>query len=231
MPEPAVDIENVGRKFRRGGEDFWALRDISLRIEAGQVLVITGRSGSGKTTLLNILGALETATQGNVRVCGCDLGSLRASQRAEFRRDRVGFVFQAFHLIEEKSALANVMLPLMIGGAHPAEAEQKALEHLESVGLAGISRERVETFSAGQKQRTALARGLVNDPEILIADEPTGNLDRENGSAVFSLLMESAERKGRTVLIATHDTAVLPDTVGNMISLEHGKCVDDKKTA
>jgi ABC-type lipoprotein export system ATPase subunit len=140
-------------------------------------------------------------------------------------------VFQAFHLIEEKSAVANVMLPLMIAGMHPSEAEQKALEHLESVGLADISRERVETFSAGQKQRTALARGLVNDPEILIADEPTGNLDRENGAAVFSLLMENAEKEGRTVLIATHDTAVLPDTVGNMISLEHGKRADDEKTA
>ena len=231
MSEPAVDIKEVSRKFRRGGQDFWALRDVTLCVEAGQVLVITGRSGSGKTTLLNILGGLESPTQGSVNVCGLDLAALGKSRLADFRRDKVGFVFQAFHLIEEKSAVSNVMLPLMIAGVSPKEAEKKALEHLESVGLSEIAREKVKTFSAGQKQRAALARGLVNNPEILIADEPTGNLDKENGSAVFSLLIKNAAERGKTVLIATHDTKVLPDTVENMISLEHGKLVNDTKTA
>ena len=231
MSEPAVDIKEVSRKFRRGGKDFWALRDITLCIEPGQVFVITGRSGSGKTTLLNILGGLESATQGSVNVCGFDLASLGKSGLADFRRNKVGFVFQACHLIEEKSAVSNVMLPLMIAGVSPKEAKKRAIKHLESVGLADISMEKVKTFSAGQKQRTALARGLVNDPELLIADEPTGNLDQENGSAVFSLLIKNASEKGKTILIATHDLAVLPGSIENIISLEHGILVNDQKTA
>ena len=231
MSEPAVDIKNVSRTFRRGGSDFWALRNITLSVDPGSVLIITGRSGSGKTTLLNILGGLESPSEGEVQVCGHDLTRLSTSKRADFRRNKVGFVFQAFHLIEEKSAVSNVMLPLMIAGAAPGHAEKRALEHLEQVGLSDIAREKVSTFSAGQKQRTALARGLVNDPELVIADEPTGNLDRENGTAVFSILIENAADRGKTVLIASHDTAVIPETVENIISLENGTIVHDEKTA
>lgn len=223
-----IELAGITKKFRRGGGDFLALDSISISISKGEVFIITGRSGSGKTTLLNIIGGLETPTAGTVTVCGYDLCGMSDSALADYRRDRIGFVFQAFHLIEEKSALANVMLPLYLAGAKPKEAEEHALSHLERVGLGRIAREKVNTFSAGQKQRTALARSLVNSPEILIADEPTGNLDRENAKAVFDILCGNAAESGRTVLIATHDTTVLPDNIQNGIHIENGKIAHDK---
>jgi lipoprotein-releasing system ATP-binding protein len=148
---------------------------------------------------------------------------MRESSLASFRSREVGFVFQGFHLIEESTALYNVMLPPVLAGEKHSEAEAKAMRHLTNVGLGEIACEKVKTFSAGQKQRTALARGLVMEPAILIADEPTGNLDKENSEAVFDILKECAYSEGRAVLIATHDTGVLPDEFTDRISLEHGK--------
>jgi len=195
------------------------------------VAVFAGRSGAGKTTLLNLVGGLARPTSGKISVCQQDLIQLGESRLADFRREKVGFVFQAFHLIEAKTALANVLLPLKFTGLPPAQARQRALDHLESVGLADIALEKVQTFSAGQKQRTALARGLVNEPDIVIADEPTGNLDAENSRAVFEILQHNAVQYGRTILIATHDTGMLPDGIDRRFTLNEGRLSDAAATA
>ncbi len=226
-----ISIRDLCKKFTRNGEEFFALQDVTLSISRGQTVVFTGRSGSGKTTLLNVVGGLEAPTAGEVSVCGCSLMGMGESELADFRRDRVGFVFQAFHLIEEESAVTNVMLPLHFAGTSPRKAAEKARTHLEHVGLAEIMNAPVRTFSAGQKQRTALARSLVNDPDVLIADEPTGNLDRENAEAVFSILSQYASGEGKTVLIATHDVDVLPGNMGIRYSIENGKILSDAETA
>ncbi|MFH1708045.1 MAG: ABC transporter ATP-binding protein [Planctomycetota bacterium] len=217
-----IELAGVCRAFRRGGGAFFALRDIDLAAGRGEIVVFTGRSGSGKTTLLNIIGGLDRATAGTVRVGGREIGALGESALADFRRDTVGFVFQAFHLIEEKTALANVMLPLAFAGAGRREAEARAWERLERVGLGDLARERVRTLSAGQKQRVVLARALVNDPALLIADEPTGNLDKENSRAMFDI-MAACAAGGCTILVATHDTAVLPAAFTRRYNLTGGQ--------
>jgi putative ABC transport system ATP-binding protein len=217
-----IELAGICRKYRRGGGEFFALRDIDLAAGRGEIVVFTGRSGSGKTTLLNIVGGLDRATAGTVRVGGRDITVLGESALADFRRDTVGFVFQAFHLIEEKTVLANVMLPLAFTGSGRREAEVRARERLARVGLDELAGERVRTLSAGQKQRAALARALVNDPVLLIADEPTGNLDTDNSRAVFDIMAASAAA-GCTILIATHDTAVLPAAFTRRYNLTGGK--------
>jgi len=216
-----IALAGVGRTFKRGGADFAALRGIDLAVDRGGIVVFTGRSGSGKTTLLNVIGGLDRATAGTVHVDGRNIGTLGESALADFRRDTVGFVFQAFHLIEEKTVLANVMLPLAFAGTGRREAAARALARLDRVGLKDLAGERVRTLSAGQKQRTALARALVNDPAVLIADEPTGNLDTENSRAVFDS-MAACAAGGCTILIATHDTAVLPAAFTRRYNLTGG---------
>lgn len=222
-----IVLQGVSKSFSRKGEEFRALDNVSLNVEKGEVVVITGRSGSGKTTLLNIIGGLESASQGEVSVFGHDLRKMKEAALADFRRENVGFVFQAFHLIEEKSAAANVMLPLYFAGVPQSKAYERAIEYLTNVGLKDIADEPVGTFSAGQKQRTVLARSLINDPDVLLADEPTGNLDRENGEAVFDILIKYAQESNKTVLVATHDIEVLPDDLKRRIAIEKGKIEDE----
>jgi ABC-type lipoprotein export system ATPase subunit len=179
-----------------------AVVDVSLDLEDGQVLAVLGPSGSGKSTLLNVIGALDRIDAGRLEVCGMRLDGAPESRLAPLRRDRIGFVFQAFHLLPELTGLENVLLPARLDGRRPSLA--RGLELVEQLGLAGVAERLPAVLSGGEQQRLAIARALVNDPELVLADEPTGNLDAESGEAVLELLRRIAD-EGRAVLLVTHE--------------------------
>jgi putative ABC transport system ATP-binding protein len=217
-----VELESVTRLYEgAGGAPVAALDGVSFTVESGQWIAIMGPSGSGKTTLLNILGCLDQASSGAVRVDGVDTSTLARSELARFRAETVGFVFQLFHLIPHLTALENVMLAQYF---HSMTDEQEALRALERVGLGDRTRHLPSQLSGGEQQRVAIARALVNDPKIILADEPTGNLDAANEQIVLDLLT-GLHAQGRTILMVTHD-----DHVGRCadirINLEHGRIVE-----
>jgi len=201
-----IELQGVGRTYRRpGGEPVEALRDVSLRIERGDLLAIAGSSGSGKSTLLNVLGLLDRPDAGRYLLDGEDVSGLDADRQAGTRNRRIGFVFQAFHLLPRTSALDNVELPLLYSDR--AEIAGLGRRALESVGLGDRMDHRPSELSGGQQQRVAIARALVNEPDLLLADEPTGNLDRRSAAEVLSVF-EGLNRGGRTIVLVTHDPAV-----------------------
>ena len=201
-----IELQGIGRTYRRpGGEPVEALRDVSLRIERGDFVAIVGTSGSGKSTLMNVLGLLDRPDTGRYLLDGEDVSSLDVDGQARARNRRIGFVFQAFHLLPRSSALDNVELPLLYSDR--AEIAGRGRRALESVGLADRVDHRPSELSGGQQQRVAIARALVNEPDLLLADEPTGNLDARSAAEVLSVF-ESLHRTGRTIVIVTHDAAV-----------------------
>src|SRR5580698_6158195 len=217
-----VELENVTKLYGgAGAEPIAALDRVSFTVESGQWIAIMGPSGSGKTTLLNILGCLDQASSGAVRVGGVDTSTLARSELARFRAETVGFVFQLFHLIPHLTALENVMLAQYF---HSMADEREARQALERVGLSDRARHLPSQLSGGEQQRVAIARALVNDPKIILADEPTGNLDAANEQIVLDLL-GGLHAQGRTILMVTHD-----DHVGHCadmrINLEHGRIVE-----
>jgi putative ABC transport system ATP-binding protein len=217
-----VELENVTKAYiGAGNRPVKALECVSFTAEAGQWIAIMGPSGSGKTTLLNILGCLDQASQGVVRIAGIDTSTLTRGELARFRAETVGFVFQQFHLIPHLTALENVLLAQYF---HSMTDEEEARRALARVGLADRSRHLPSQLSGGEQQRVAIARALVNDPKIILADEPTGNLDAANERIVLDLLTE-LHAQGRTILMVTHD-----DEVGRCaqlcINLEHGRIVE-----
>ena len=197
-------MEDVSQEYRRRGKTVNALQDVTLKITSGDFVSIIGPSGSGKSTLLLTLGAMLSPTKGRVLFDEQSLYELPSDQRAEVRRDRVGFVFQTFNLIPYLTALQNVRVPLLLAGVNGDGQEEKAGELLERVGLADRLDHKPFELSVGQQQRVALARMLANDPEIILADEPTGNLDPETGEEMMSFL-EQLNAEGRTVVLVTHD--------------------------
>ena len=197
-------LRNVTRTFTMGSRDVIALRDVSITLSTGVLAAISGPSGSGKTTLLNIMGAMDLPTRGTVKVAGQDLGSLSEESLTEFRRRNVGFVFQFFNLIASLNAVENVLVPRMFDADQPVA---RAVELLEKVGLADRWDHRPAQLSGGERQRLAVARALINDPPLVLADEPTGNLDRETGAGILRLFRELVD-DGRTVVIVTHDDEV-----------------------
>ena len=202
MPAPRLELRGVSKIYRNGGQPVEVLHDISLAAEAGSVTALVGRSGCGKTTLLNLAGAMDFPTAGEVRIEGRSTGSLSEAELTALRRTRVGFVFQFFQLLPTLTALENVELPLLLARA-PRSAET-ARDRLRWVGLEDKAASLPYQLSGGQMQRVAIARALVHSPDLLIADEPTGNLDTASGDQVLALLRESARRFGATVLMATH---------------------------
>ena len=205
-----------------------ALADVSLTIEAGEFVCVTGPSGSGKSTLLHILGCLDRATEGVYRVAGEDVGGLDADGLARLRRATFGFVFQASHLLPRRSARANVRLAAQYAGVGPADAERRAGEILESLGLQHQAEQRAEDLSGGEQQRVAIARALMNNPKVVLADEPTGALDSEQGEAVLDAL-RALTTKGHAVVVATHDRAIA-DAAPRRIELKDGRLVADSGT-
>jgi putative ABC transport system ATP-binding protein len=199
-----IEAVDVHKTYDRGGSEVHALRGASLDVAAGEFCSIMGPSGSGKSTLLHVLGGLDHATQGAVRVDGVDLASLSDDELTRFRRRHLGFVFQFFNLLPSMTAWENAALPLMLDGQRLSKLKPRAVELLERVGLGDRVHHRPAQLSGGQLQRVALARALMADPSVLLADEPTGNLDSESGRAVLQLLRRCSA-DGLTVVMVTHD--------------------------
>lgn len=202
MNPPRLELRRASKTYQTNGQKLEALREVSLVLEPGTITALVGRSGCGKTTLLNLAGAMDFPTSGEVLIDGRDTSALREDELTALRRTRIGFVFQFFQLLPALTVLENVELPLLLAGS--AEAREAARDRLEWVGLVDKMNSFPYQLSGGQMQRVAIARALVHSPEILIADEPTGNLDNTSGEQVLALLSEAAGRFGATVLVATH---------------------------
>ena len=208
MSAPAAVLAHVWRRFGSGDALVEAVRDVSLELERGRLTLIQGPSGSGKTTLLSIAGALLPPSEGRVAVAGQDLGALAPERLAALRLRSIGFVFQAFRLVDALTLEENVELPLNLAGVRRPASRLRARELADALGLAGRARLFPGALSGGEKQRAAIARALANDPPLLLADEPTGSLDARSGREVIRLLHEAAHADGRAVLVVSHDPRV-----------------------
>ena len=201
-----IDLQGIGMRYDMAGTDIAVLQALDLQVDDGERVAIVGPSGSGKTTLLLLLTGLAQASEGTVRIDGATLDTMTADQRADLRRDAIGIVFQSFHLIPSLTACENVGLPLDIAGH--ADSRQRAEAMLERVGLADRLRHYPAQLSGGEQQRVAIARSLVHGPRLLVADEPTGNLDEQTGSTIMQTLFELNRESGVTLLLVTHDPAL-----------------------
>jgi len=206
---PLLSVRGVDRTFGHGAAAVHALRDVSFDVEPGTMVAVVGRSGSGKTTLLNVIGGLDRPDAGSVTVDGVDVTGLDEDGLSQLRREKVSYVFQTFGLIPVLSAAENVGVPLRLARAKPAERERRVELLLELVGLADHARQRPGELSGGQQQRVAIARALAASPRLLIADEPTGQLDAETGLAVMALVRGVVESEGVTALVSTHDPVMM----------------------
>ena len=224
MTELLVTASGVARTFGSGETAVPALRDVSFSVGRGQLVVVYGRSGSGKTTLLNIVGGLDTPTAGAIRVAGQNLSAMTEHDRRMMRRTTVAFIFQSFGLIPMLSAAENVGIPLRIAGAARREREERTRLLLSVVGLEEHAGKRPAELSGGQQQRVAVARALSGRPELLIADEPTGQLDSETGRQIIRLLRTVIRAEGITALVASHDTELM-DLADEVLRLEDGRLV------
>jgi putative ABC transport system ATP-binding protein len=204
---PLIRLEKVSRRYQMGAETIHALREVSLQIERGEYVAIMGPSGSGKSTLMNLLGCLDTASSGQYELNGVLVSQMDDNQLAEIRNKEIGFIFQTFNLLPRSDALRNVELPLIYRGMTSGERRQVALEALQHVGLADRVHHKPNELSGGQRQRVAVARALVNRPSILLADEPTGNLDTKTGVEILALFGE-LWRNGNTIILVTHEEDV-----------------------
>ncbi len=203
-----IETKNLSREFKMGADTVRALDGVSFSVEEGEFLAIVGPSGSGKSTLLHIIGALDESTGGEIVVDGRPVSSMTEEEKARYRNEKVGFVFQDFNLIGHMTALENVRLPLMFSGAHPPEREDRARESLEAVGLSHRARHLPGELSGGERQRVAIARALATRPRILLADEPTGNLDSKTGGEVVKILKDLNKKRNLTVIVVTHNDSV-----------------------
>jgi putative ABC transport system ATP-binding protein len=222
---PAIALRDVGKVYDGDALAVHALRDVDLEIDLGELVVVLGPSGSGKTTLLNVIGAIEPATSGEVRVDGRDLGALDEEERTAFRRTRMGFVFQFFNLIPTLTALENVELIAELGGRSGARGARRVLAE---VGLAARLDHFPAQLSGGEQQRVAVARALVGEPQLLLCDEPTGALDVETGRLILALLQELGRAAGRTLVVVTHNAAVAQ--IGDrLVRMRDGRIVEDTR--
>jgi putative ABC transport system ATP-binding protein len=229
-PEPAqllFKASGLRKTYRLGEITIEALRGIDLVVARGELVVFAGPSGCGKTTLFNLLGALDEPDSGSVLFEGSDLSRLTASERTLFLRRKVGFVFQSFNLMPVLTAYENVEYSLWIDGLGLAERRRRTMEALASVGLAARMHQRPDQLSGGERQRVALARGLVHDPRVILADEPTANLDSRTGAEIVDLLARMNSERGTTFLIATHDAAII-DRSPRIVRLLDGRVVADE---
>ena len=222
---PVIELVDAGKTYRTGALEFEALRGVDLRIDAGEYVAVVGPSGSGKSTLMHVLGCLDTLTRGTYRLAGRDVSRLDEVELAAIRNQHVGFVFQQFHLLPSLSAWRNVELPLVYARVPAAEREERAVEALTRVGLADRVRNKPGELSGGQQQRVAVARALVTDPALVLADEPTGNLDSGSTADVLDLFDE-LHAAGRTVVLITHEHDVA-ERAARVVRVADGQVVAD----
>ena len=225
---PIVELHGVSRIYKLGGKEIRAVDDVSFAVEAGELVAIVGRSGSGKTTLLNLIGCLETPTGGSISIDGQNVGSNGAVSALDVRRSMAGFVFQNFHLIGTMSALDNVALGLRYSGHVRRKARELAQEALDAVGLADKARHRPSELSGGEQQRVAIARAIVKRPRLLLADEPTGELDSETAGEILDLLARFNRDIPQTILMATHDELAW-SLATRILHMNDGRLNDDQK--
>ena len=218
----ALALHDVSQHFEQGGEKIAILKRASLTIEAGQMTALIGPSGAGKTTLLNIAGLLEDAASGEVLIAGQNTKRIKARKKAAFRREHIGFVFQTHRLLPEFSAVENIAIPQMLNGLNKYEAQARAMQLLAMIGLEGRAKHRPGQLSGGEQQRVAIARAVANGPSVLLADEPTGNLDPETGQSVFQTLRQIIKGTGSSALIVTHNIA-LAQSMDKAYMLEAGQ--------
>ncbi len=228
--EPIVSIENAEKVYRAGAVAVPALRGVSLVVNEGDFLAIAGPSGSGKTTLLNLVGGLDVPTRGTVRIRGRSLAELTEAERSDLRRDHIGFVFQFFNLIPVLTVAENIEYVLRLQRVPSAERLERVRAVLEEVGLAGLESRRPAELSGGQQQRVAVARALVSRPDLILADEPTANLDSETGTELVDLMHAMNRRHGTTFVFSSHDRKIL-DRADRLVRLRDGRVVDPGETA
>lgn len=201
-------VENICKTFSSGDETLHILNGVQLSLKSGQTMSITGESGSGKSTLLHILGGLDTADSGKVCIDGVDITKLDETSLSELRNKKIGFIFQSHYLLEEFDAVENVMLPYLMNNYNKIQARKKATELLEKVGLAHRLHHHPSKMSGGERQRVAIARAFMNEPPLILADEPTGNLDNKNAERVVELLFDLSRERGHALIIVTHSPAI-----------------------
>ena len=225
--ETLVVTKNLSRKLGEGAAQQTVLHGISLSIDKGQFVALTGASGSGKSTLLYLLGALDRQTEGEVWIDGVEMGGLDDDDRAAFRNERLGFVFQFHFLLPEFTALENVILPILRRGSMPrSDAEEHGYEVLRMLDLEELYHRKPGQLSGGQQQRVSIARAVANDPAIILADEPTGNLDSKNAEGVFQIFAQLSSEQGRTVVMVTHDND-FARRASRQVRLKDGRVVED----
>ncbi len=226
--EPLIYLENIWKVYGSGPTQVNALYEVNLQIFHGEFVAIIGPSGSGKSTLMNIIGCLDRPTEGAYRLEGIDVLVLKDEDLARIRNKKIGFVFQMFNLLAKHSALENVQIPLLYSGAGPRERREKGMAILQKVGLEGRWRHRPNELSGGECQRVAIARALITGPSILLADEPTGNLDSKTGMEILNLFKRLNHEEGVTLILVTHNPDIASEA-GRRIYIHDGKIVEDTK--
>ncbi len=225
---PLIKLENVSKVYRMGETKVQALKNINLKLEKGENVVIIGPSGCGKSTLLHLMGCLDRPTRGKVLIDGRDISKLSDNELAKIRREKIGFIFQFFYLIPTLTALENVMLPMTFAGVPSKEKEKRAKELLKLVGLEKRMHHKRSELSGGEIQRVAIARALANSPEIILADEPTGNLDSKSGKEVIKYLVRLNKEKNVTLVVVTHDLSIIK-FFERKIYLKDGRIIKEER--
>jgi len=223
--QPIVELEDVTKVYRQGAVDVFALRGLSMRIEKGEFSALSGPSGSGKTTALNLIGALDTPTEGSVRLEGKNLASLTRRELSRIRRDRIGFVFQAYNLVPVLTAFENAEGVLRLQGVDPKERRERVMALMADVGLEGMEDRLPGALSGGQQQRVAIARAIASNPAIVLADEPTANVDSETAEHLLDIMQELNQTRGVTFLFSTHDPRVM-SRASRIIKIVDGRVED-----